>query len=168
MRLKIAPVLDAPGTSVPFEFHCDLRAFDVQFRTPFRSPVHVAGELVNETGILMLRGLISGTMEGDCDRCLCPVSLPVSVELAETVSESLQNPDDFENADVIVPANGEIDLLEIVKAKLLISLDTAFLCSDDCKGLCPRCGKDLNDGPCSCEPEMDPRFAKLKDWKKSD
>ena len=36
------------------------------------------------------------------------------------------------------------------------------LCRDDCRGLCPRCGANLNDGPCSCEPEADPRFAALQ------
>ena len=41
-------------------------------------------------------------------------------------------------------------------------METKFLCSEDCKGLCPRCGKNLNLGPCGCRKEPDPRFAVLE------
>jgi uncharacterized protein len=44
----------------------------------------------------------------------------------------------------------------------VLNMDSRLICSEDCKGVCPRCGKDLNQGSCSCEKEVDPRLAALK------
>ena len=49
----------------------------------------------------------------------------------------------------------------MVTEAFVLAMDTKNLCSDDCKGLCPKCGADLNQGPCSCRPETDPRWAAL-------
>ena len=51
---------------------------------------------------------------------------------------------------------------DIIRSVFVLNMDSKLLCSDDCKGLCCRCGKNLNDGPCSCEKEIDPRLAALK------
>ena len=55
----------------------------------------------------------------------------------------------------------ELDLDEVVTTTFILAMDTKNLCSEDCKGLCSRCGADLNDGPCSCKPDVDPRLAAL-------
>ena len=57
---------------------------------------------------------------------------------------------------------GCADLDDIVTTTFVLSMDSKFLCREDCKGLCCRCGKDLNDGPCGCQPDVDPRLAVLK------
>ena len=54
------------------------------------------------------------------------------------------------------------DLEDIVRTVFVLNLDSKLLCKEDCKGLCPQCGKNLNDGPCNCRKELDPRFAALK------
>ena len=56
-----------------------------------------------------------------------------------------------------------MDLDELVRADLLLELPTKVLCREDCKGLCPKCGKDLNFGPCDCKKEIDPRWQALSD-----
>ena len=71
---------------------------------------------------------------------------------------------DEENEDEwVFPLEGDsADLDDIVRTVFVLSLDSKLLCKEDCKGICQRCGKNLNDGPCSCQKELDPRFAALK------
>ena len=51
---------------------------------------------------------------------------------------------------------------DVLETSFILNTDSLFLCRDDCKGLCPRCGADLNEGPCGCKPEKDPRLAVLE------
>ena len=71
---------------------------------------------------------------------------------------------DVENEDenLFLLHGNDADLDEIVTTAFVLNMDPKMLCSPDCKGLCPTCGKDLNDGPCDCRPEMDPRLAALQ------
>lgn len=55
----------------------------------------------------------------------------------------------------------ELDLDEVMTDEFILAMDTKHLCSEDCKGRCPLCGADLNEGPCQCKPAADPRFAVL-------
>ena len=71
---------------------------------------------------------------------------------------------DEENEDewVFQLEGDSADLDDIVTTAFVLNMDSKLLCKPDCKGLCCRCGANLNDGPCGCEPEPDPRFAALK------
>ena len=57
--------------------------------------------------------------------------------------------------------SGKVDLDDLARTAFILGMDTKTLCSEDCKGLCARCGADLNVGPCSCKKEADPRLAVL-------
>ena len=57
--------------------------------------------------------------------------------------------------------NGHANLTELFTTALVLSMDAKHVCSEDCKGLCPTCGADLNNGPCNCGKEIDPRLAVL-------
>jgi uncharacterized protein len=54
-----------------------------------------------------------------------------------------------------------VDLTEAVRQQVLLDIPMVTLCNEDCAGLCPQCGKDLNPGPCECEPEVDTRLSVL-------
>ena len=74
--------------------------------------------------------------------------------LAETL-------EDEENDEILLLDNGTVDLDEVFTTALVLAMDSKHVCSEDCKGLCATCGADLNEGPCGCKPEIDPRFAAL-------
>ena len=95
---------------------------------------------------IIVSGKISGEREVQCARCLRRVTQPFSETFAETYSTKLEI----------------IDIMYIVVQTLALTEDIRFLCSPDCKGLCPHCGHDLNDGPCGCKPENLSPFAVLK------
>ena len=79
---------------------------------------------------------------------------PVDSLLAETL-------EDEENDEILLLDNGTVDLDEVFTTALVLAMDSKHVCSEDCKGLCATCGADLNEGPCGCKPEIDPRFAAL-------
>ena len=69
--------------------------------------------------------------------------------------------EDEENDEIVLLEGSEVDLDELVTTAFVLAMDTKNLCSEDCKGLCAKCGADLNLGPCGCRPEVDPRLAAL-------
>lgn len=97
---------------------------------------------------------------GECRRCLKPVEGSLTVHVRELYAPRHPGEDDEET----YPLQGEmLDLKPLVRDALLLELPLAPLCSEDCRGLCPTCGADLNDAPCSCErPLADPRWAALE------
>jgi uncharacterized protein len=68
---------------------------------------------------------------------------------------------DENNDELILLESFRMDLDELVSDDIFLSLPTKFLCRDDCQGVCPTCGQNLNDGPCSCKKTVDPRLADL-------
>lgn len=158
MRLNLRPILHVPGASLPFDFSLDLSELDFYGERPFAHPVRVSGSVRNMADALLLEGAAETVLELVCDRCLKPfrqeMRLPVSTLLAETL-------EDEENDEIILLDNGEVDLDEVFTTAAVLAMDVKHVCSEDCKGLCPTCGADLNQGPCGCRPEPDPRFAAL-------
>lgn len=125
-------------------------------------PVHVTGRLSSAGGD---RYYFSGRFEGmhstECRRCLADVSVPVSEELHLLFAEA--GDEEAEDADVYLldPRAQELDLRPALREQWLLSVPAFSLCREDCKGLCTRCGADLNEGPCDCEAEIDPRWKGL-------
>jgi len=81
--------------------------------------------------------------------------------LEAVLVKELENEEEAD-AWVFLLENDHADLEDIVTTAFVLNMDSRLLCSEDCKGLCFRCGKDLNEGPCDCQPEQDPRLAVLK------
>jgi len=113
---------------------------------------------------VVVRGRFRGTLEMECRRCLTPLEVPVEGELS-----LLYRPPDaeaYEDAYVLPARGAELDLGEALWEHLLLVAPRFPLCREDCKGLCPRCGKDLNEGPCGCAvEEADERWAPLRELK---
>ena len=127
------------------------------------SPVHATGRLsAAGAGRYYWSGHIEGTVAGSCRRCLTPVSAPVGEDVhfifAETDDAEAEDPDVF-----ALPAGArQVDLRPAIREQWLLSAPLFALCRPDCKGLCARCGADLNVGPCSCEAELDRRWDALR------
>jgi uncharacterized protein len=129
-------------------------------------PVRVAGRLqATGDGRFYWHGLLRTQVAGECRRCLAPVALPVAAEISALFTpdpDALEDPDSYP----LTRDATEIDLRPAVREELALAVPQWVLCREDCRGLCPRCGKDLNAGPCGCPPAQDPRWqalAALKD-----
>jgi uncharacterized protein len=158
MRLDLKPILAAPGKKLSFSFEMDLSDLEFAGRHPARQPVRVSGTVRNTAGVLEMELTAATVLDAVCDRCGKAFSLEKEVPFRCLLAEELQNEEDDE---IVLLENGEADVEELARTAFILGMDTKTLCSEDCKGLCPRCGADLNLGPCSCKRESDPRLAVL-------
>ena len=161
MLLDLSKIIDRPGESVSFSTSVDLSDLCYGVSFPVSEPVKAEGTVRNTAGVLMMKGEISTTIHATCDRCARDfdrdIHFPVDVILV-TELQNEENEDEW-----VFPLEGDsADLDDIVRTVFVLNLDSKLLCKEDCKGLCPRCGKNLNDGPCNCQKELDPRFAALQ------
>ena len=161
MLLGLSKIIDCPGASVPFSTSVDLSDLCYGVSYPVSEPVKAEGTVRNTAGVLVMKGEISTCIHGTCDRCASPfdreIDLPINVVLVTEMANE-ENEDEW-----VFPLEGDsADLDDIVRTVFVLNLDSKLLCKEDCAGLCHRCGKNLNDGPCNCQKELDPRFAALK------
>ena len=158
MRLNLREIIEVPGASVPFE--CELPEDDLDFPsvTGYDSLPYAEGTVFNEAGILRLTGTVTAEMRCICDRCGDEFHSTKVTELDATIVEENSTDD----PELFVLDGDELDLTELVSTLFILDMETKFLCREDCKGLCARCGKNLNLGPCGCRKQLDPRFAVLE------
>jgi DUF177 domain-containing protein len=145
---------------------------------------HLRGETTKMNRKVLVRARFTVPLEGQCKRCLRPVALEEKVEIirtyvrAEELREALRGGkkprDDRDEEGTAAsfdpslvdedPYEGkEINLEPALREQILLSLPPPPLCSEDCQGLCPLCGKDLNEGDCGHDKTVpDPRWAALK------
>lgn len=107
-------------------------------------------------------GRMSGEVDEECRRCLGPARVTVDEELHLLFADATDEESDDSDVYMLEPRATMVDLRPAVREQWLLAVPGFALCREDCKGLCPRCGADLNVGPCSCEPVIDPRWAVLK------
>jgi len=109
---------------------------------------------------LLLEASLQAGIATECVRCLEPFILPLSTSFTELYAFSSHAGTDTE---LVFPENGIIDLTALVREYFLLEIPINPLCKQDCKGLCPVCGANLNHSPCGHHPEtIDPRLAVLK------
>ena len=148
----------------PVETAAQLPADDPLFQGldfALREPVVVSGQLTAAGGdSYYWRGRLETSVGASCRRCLAPLVRPVEASVDALFTEDQQNDDP--SVYLIPPKSRMLDLSAAVREELILAAPEYELCREDCRGLCPRCGKDLNEGPCDCGPETpDPRWAGL-------
>jgi uncharacterized protein len=122
---------------------------------------------------VFVRGRLVGVLTVPCSRCLTPAAVAVKAPFELTFVPAGVEPEQGselevteELADLATYENDEVDLEEMIREELLLALPMAAVCAESCKGLCPTCGKNLNEGPCTCEPApKDDRWGALKNLK---
>lgn len=137
------------------------------------APVAFGFDVHKDKAQFRLVGRVTTTLELDCGRCLDPFTLPVDAAFDVRYHPQAEvNAAGSEDADVEVAesdlddayySDDQIDLDELMREQFYLVLPMKPLCREDCKGLCPECGTNLNTGTCACRREwIDPRLAPLK------
>ena len=158
MRLNLREIIHVPGASIPFEFSLDLTQEEFFGEYPITRPVQVSGSVKNIADVLVLEGEAKSLLDLTCDRCMGRFSREKAVRLSFLLAEELEGEEDGE----IVLLDDEIDVGDLAYTAFVLDMDTKHLCSEDCKGLCPGCGVNLNQEPCRCKKQADPRWAALE------
>ena len=160
MFLDLKRVFSQEEEALPFQYEFSLSSADINGIRPFVSPVAVRGEVKNHAGAVRLDADVSFDFSVPCDRCACVINTRYDYSFHHVLVSSLNDEDN----DVYIEVENErLDLDELLRADILLELPSKFLCSPDCRGLCPKCGRNLNDGDCGCDlHQTDPRLEVLK------
>ena len=158
MKLDFSPLILGEKTEIPFSFEFDASSLAEDIAECRAS---VSGKAVNHAGYMEILAKTVLNMKVYCSRCSKPMEKALKFDSAFSVCESLagENTDEY-----VILEDRKADLESLIYESALLELPSKHLCSEDCKGLCPKCGKDLNEGSCGCSTvEIDPRLAKLQD-----
>lgn len=167
LDLDISRVRSVKGSREAY--HLEVLSFDLEDENwSLAEPLVIDAEISNEKQFLQLSGTLSTTVRGVCSRCLKPVETPVACAFAEQllyakdVSLFSHLPVGEVEERYFIYDNDTLDLTDIVRERILALLPLKILCAEDCRGLCPKCGTNLNQGQCDCDlHEVDPRLAIL-------
>lgn len=161
-------------TSAVADFSGDIALEDIVMGADtyhFADPVHYQLFITNTGGALLVGGSASGTATTACARCLDPMELSLDAEIeAYYVLPGADEPlsEDEEVEYETLEGTDKLDLTTLIRAALALAIPYIPLCSEDCAGLCPQCGANLNHETCDCvieEPDMSNNpFAVLKDY----
>lgn len=158
MRLKLQDVIRTPGLTLPFDYELNLSDLEFNGQRPVVNPLRVCGTVRNAAGALMLEGEVSTVLSLTCDRCGIPFEREKMVPLSTLLATELEDED---SDDILLLDGTDLDLDEVASTAFILAMDTKNLCFEDCRGICPGCGANLNEELCRCRPEIDPRLAAL-------
>ena len=159
MVLDLRSLFVNDGESLPLDCRFDLS--DVEFfgQYPLKSPVAVNGKAYSRSGIVTLSVESDCEYTAPCDRCGRDTVKHYKVPIERVLVGELEN---GENDEIILLQDFKLDLYELCYTEIVLAMPNKHLCSEDCKGICQSCGKNLNDGPCGCATKTgDPRLAAL-------
>ena len=147
------------------EYHFHESASSLGLNEEFHGDLHVDATLEKSGTQMFLRARISTTAEFQCDRCLAPFSEQVAVAYRMVYVMNGAETGNMDPSEIqrIAPGVNIIDITEDVRQTVLLSVPLKRLCREDCRGLCPHCGKNKNNESCTCTgAETDSRWEKLR------
>jgi uncharacterized protein len=134
-------------------------------------PVSISGTVERDDRGYSLQGVVQGSLSLRCSRCLGEFPFEVGERLSLELLPLGVAPRDEETrlgrADLNVRFFSDpwLDLVDLAGEQLVLAVPMKPLCNESCRGLCPRCGADLNKGPCGCPADADERWAPLLEWR---
>ena len=146
MNIQLRQLFDIVGECVEIDYSISPDELKDISAYSFASPVTIKGKIQNRAGVVRLTYESSAELALECDRCLTQFVREFCYSFEHILVASTNTDDD----EYVVCPNNILDLNELAVSDLLLQLPTKILCKDDCKGLCYTCGKNLNEGECSC------------------
>lgn len=163
--IDLRPLLRGEKKELDVSFALDIDPIKSVF---FDSNAKITGKVTDNAGYMRLKLYAELPYKSQCSRCLEDVAATLSINFERTVvaQGTLSDEQLDENIDeYVVVKNGFLDIDEELREAVILEFPTKILCSDDCPGLCPKCGKPLKDGDCGCpKKEIDPRLAVLANY----
>lgn len=161
LRLDVKNALNDPGQPFPFQMESELPPMEVLDETVRFQPIEITGTVTGSDEAVSVEATISATVKTRCSRCLTDVAVPIRTEVREAFTASEQN-----SEEDAYPLSGTVaDLEPMVRDALLLELPIKILCREECPGLCPVCGVDLNQSDCLCQRDVEDKnpFSALRE-----
>lgn len=161
MVVDLKHIFVKDNSSLPLKYALDLSHIDYMGEYPLKKPVEIAGEIVNKASLVRLEAEITFEFDASCDRCGTRTAKRHTLKLSKSLATSIEG----EESDTIITVpDMKLDLDELIYTETVTNLPMKHLCDENCKGMCPKCGKNLNEGECGCpKKEIDPRLKALAD-----
>ena len=161
MIIDLKPIFVNDNSSLPIDYALDMTDFELSGLFPLKNPVKINGLVYNKASLIRLEATITYVYDAPCDRCGDNAVEEITVKLEKSLAVSIEG----EESDTIIALpDMKLDLDDLVYTETVLSIPTKHLCSATCKGICYKCGKNLNQGKCECpEKEIDPRLQALAD-----
>lgn len=159
MVLELARIFDNEGSRLPFDYVVKTDGSGIPADARFPSGIAAKGVVENHCGMVTLTGTVDFAYRAPCDRCAAEVVRAYSIPLSHQLIRQLHSD---ETDEYIAVENSSLPLDDLIYEDAILALPMRFLCREDCKGLCPICGADRNEGDCGCKKPSDPRLAVLE------
>lgn len=166
IRINVAEIKKRLVGSKTFAYELtpdELDITDTDFKVT--APIQLEGVVENAGDVILLKADVKTEIERTCGRCLKVFTEPLAAQVVEKFypagAENIEN-------DAFIYESDLLDITEPVRESLLLAVPLQSLCREDCRGLCPVCGADRNEGDCGCDATtVDPRLAALKQFIKN-
>jgi len=169
VNINVAQIRRDENGTAHFDLKEDFSAFESELEgVDFVAPVHVQLQVNNTGKSLVVNGSIETEIKAQCGCCLEPFHYQIHQDYEdEWVFAPQATEEQLETA--LIFHKDEIELTEHILEQIVLALPMRFICSSECKGLCPVCGANLNVKSCECiQDNIDPRFAALANWSRED
>jgi uncharacterized protein len=164
MLVNLSDVLTTQGKELRTEVQTELESFECMFgsfKITDKSAVSLTAVNIG-TDEARIEGNVKFTFDTRCDRCLTEVPTELEISFERVITSPDVETDDEESRQYM--EGFQLDLDALVQNEILVNWPVKILCKEDCKGICPKCGQNLNMGDCGCDTFVpDPRMAVLKD-----
>ena len=153
MVIDLKRIFANDNSVLPIEYSLDLKNVEVSGVYPLKKPVS------NKASLVEFDAVITYEYSAPCDRCGTDTAKVYTVKISKSLAAAIEGE---ESDTILLVPDMKLDLDELVYTEVIVSLPMKHLCKDTCKGICPKCGKNLNEGECGCpEKEIDPRLSAL-------
>ena len=161
MVIDLKHIFVSDNSSKAIEYSLDLSSVEFSGVYPLKKPVKISGLVSNKASLVRLEATISYEYDAPCDRCGTDTATRYSVKVDKSLAASIEGE---ESDTILLVPDMKLNLEELLYSETIVSLPMKHLCNEDCKGICSKCGKNLNEGNCDCpQREIDPRLAVLAD-----
>ncbi len=162
MKIDISSIVKANGAGLSISYNDTLPELnEAAGDFEFEKPVEFEGNLVNASGVMKLEGLLKLEYASKCSRCLKDIKCNMDIKVKEDFLEK----DESTGPEVYTYEDNYILIDNVLKDNIILNLPVKQVCDENCKGLCPRCGVDLNKHECSCKDEViNPQMEVLKNF----
>ena len=148
------------GSSIPFFADCKLDSALLPYPNATLKKVSLELEVTFVKPNVRVAGEIICYVDGFCDKCLKAISTQIRLPFDQIFFK-----DSSDEEDCYIYTDSRLDLAKAICDEIVLSLPTSLLCKDDCKGLCPKCGVNLNEQQCDCDTSRENAFSALKNIK---
>lgn len=161
MILDVSNILKTDGARLEIEINQLMEGLNaISDDLSFESPVKFKGSILNSGGVLKLKGKLSTMYKSKCSRCLNDVEAEINADILEDFFEEGKGEE-----EAYTYKGKYVELEKVFKDNIILNLPAKQVCKKECKGLCPRCGINLNEETCNCKnEEIDLRLEVLKGY----